>query len=63
MELTELIPGTCYKVFFEKDIPIEFKFVKKKPDDKMICQTQTGKIFNFNELPQHLTIKDIYPKW
>jgi hypothetical protein len=62
MEPTDFKPGTCYTVFFEKDIPIEFKFLKTTIG-RIVCEKQNGKRFNFNELPQYLSIREMYPGW
>ena len=35
MEPSDFVPHKCYEVFFEKDIPIEFKYLKT---------TETGEI-------------------
>ena len=63
MEPTDLKPGVCYKVFFEKQIPIEFKFLRKDGQGKIICQSRDGKVFSFNSLEQHLAINEVYPEW
>jgi len=63
MEATELKPGICYKVFFEKRIPIEFKFLLRDEEGKIVCQSREGKVFNFNSLEQYLAINEVYPEW
>jgi hypothetical protein len=62
MEVKDFEPGQCYKVLFEKRVPIEFRFLEVK-DTKILCRKQNGEIFNFNELDQFLTIKTVYPPW
>jgi hypothetical protein len=63
MEPNELEPGLCYTVFFEKQIPIKFKFMETLPDGKILCQKENGERFDFNSLPQHLSIRKLYPGW
>ncbi len=63
MEPADLQPGNFYKVFFEKDIPIEFKFIETKADGRIVCEKRNGERFDFNTLPQHLNIRMLYPGW
>lgn len=62
MEPTKFERNHCYKVFFEKDIPIEFKYLETKTNGAVVCQTREGKQFNFQELPQYLSIRKVYPE-
>lgn len=63
MEPTEFQPGNCYKVFFEKAIPIVFKFIKVDEEGRLLCQERNGKLFDFNSLEQHLSIRQEDPAW
>jgi hypothetical protein len=63
MEPSDFEAGNFYKVLFEKQIPIEFKYLKTTPDGKVVCRKSDGEIFNFNSLPQYLLIRKIYPGW
>ena len=63
MEPTDFEPGLCYKVFFEKEIPIEFKYTKTTPEGKIVCKKTDGEIFHFNSLNQFLSIRRVYPDW
>ena len=51
-------PGHCYKVFFEKRKPIEFKFIKISEAGGIICEQRNGEQFDFNSLEQQLVIKE-----
>ncbi len=63
MKPNEFQPGTCYKVFFEKAIPIVFKFVKIDEAGRLVCEDNKGQTFDFNSLDQFLYIKEEYPGW
>jgi len=43
MEPPDFEPGRCYTVFFEKQIPIEFKYLETNPEGKIVCRTRKGK--------------------
>ncbi|MGB3947290.1 MAG: hypothetical protein WBM13_04870 [Bacteroidia bacterium] len=57
MEVNQFEAGNCYKVFFEKQKPIEFKFIKIDELGNTVCEERSGERFNFNSLEQHLVIK------
>lgn len=63
MEPEELEEGNCYIVLFEKQLPIEFKFLESKSDGKIICVKRNGEIFDLTHLDQFLIIKNLYPGW
>ena len=56
MEANQFKPGHCYKVFFEKRKPIEFKFIKISEAGGIICEQRNGEQFDFNSLEQLLVI-------
>ena len=58
MESNEFKIDTWYKVFFEKQIPIEFKFIEITLDGKILCEKRDGAQFDFNMLEQFLSIKE-----
>ena len=58
MEANQFKPGHCYKVFFEKRKPIEFKFIKISEAGGIICEKRNGEQFDFNSLEQQLVIKE-----
>lgn len=62
MEANQFEPGNCYKVFFEKRKPIEFKFIKISESGGIVCEERSGEQFDFNGLEQHLLIKE-EEKW
>ncbi|MFY9309235.1 MAG: hypothetical protein WAQ28_09345 [Bacteroidia bacterium] len=61
MELSEFKPGNCYKVFFEKQKPIEFKYIGVDVLGRHVCRELNGNEFDFNSLEQYLAIKEIDP--
>jgi hypothetical protein len=63
MEPQDFESGNCYTVFFEKQIPIEFKFLESKSDGKIICVKRNGEIFDLAHLDQFISIKNLYPGW
>jgi hypothetical protein len=63
MEPSNFVPNHGYQVFFEKDIPIEFKYLETTKTGEIKCQRRDGKKFNFNKLQQHLSIRETYPQW
>lgn len=63
MEPNEFKQDKCDKVFFEKKIPIEFKFIKTDEEGKLVCEERDGKLFDFNSLEQFLSIREVYPEW
>ena len=63
MEPSEFKPGNCYKVFFEKQKPIEFKYIGADTQGRQVCRELNGNEFDFNGLEQHLSIKEIDPLW
>lgn len=63
MEPIAFQPENCYKVFFEKAVPIVFKFVKVDDKGRLLCEDRSGQLFDFNSLDQHLSIKEEYPGW
>ena len=63
MEPLDFQSNNYYKVFFEKQIPIEFKFLEIDMDGNCVCQKESGETFYFNNLEQHLTIKGINNTW
>lgn len=63
MEPSELQPGNCYKVFFEKQKPIEFKYVGTDANGRLVCKERSGNEFDFNSLEQHLSLKEASSEW
>ena len=48
-----------YRVYFEKAIPIVFKFLKVDEQGRILCENEKGEPFDFNALPQYLSIKEL----
>ncbi len=63
MEPTDFQPNKYYTVFFEKQIPIEFKFLGIDASGNWVCQKENSETFFFNQLEQHLVIKEIDGNW
>ncbi len=60
----DFLPGKVYEVFFERDVPLEVKFLNKSAEGNFLCQDRHGKIFSFYSIGEYLDIRTVEkPDW
>jgi hypothetical protein len=55
----DLKEGVHYQVFFEKAIPLIFKFIKIDEAGRAICEKEDQTTFDYNMLPEFLRVKEM----